>query len=119
MGVTGSESFRIARDNDENQLIYPARDGGADGVQVCGPDEMCCGRSWVVRASPGEVVTVSLQIVDAHVAVSIAKPSAAKRTAHSLEGPARHSYHIAGSFNGGRLQAMAPDERSPGVYTFR
>mmetsp|Transcript_33691 Transcript_33691/g.96770 ORF Transcript_33691/g.96770 Transcript_33691/m.96770 type:complete len:1254 (+) Transcript_33691:86-3847(+) len=119
IGLTGVESFRFVRDEDPEQLIYPLRNGGGQGVPACGPDDFCCGRSWSIRGRPGEIISLALQVVDAHVAVSIERPGHAALLLRSIEGPRRHVFHIAGSFTAMAHEEMEVDDDRPGVYRYR
>mmetsp|Transcript_69843 Transcript_69843/g.227235 ORF Transcript_69843/g.227235 Transcript_69843/m.227235 type:complete len:1269 (+) Transcript_69843:98-3904(+) len=119
MGLSGVEGFYLLRDYDEEQSIYPMRDGGEQGAPACGPDEYRNEKRWLLRGDPGEVVNVSLQVSDAHVTVTATSASASSRAlifAHSVEGPCRHSYNVVGTFTGGRYQQMLADDRLPGVF---
>jgi len=117
--MSGTESFCFCLNNDVEQMIYPAKDGGGENVQACGPDEFYNGKRWVIRGLPGEEVSIMLQVSDAHVSVTTSSSSQGCRTVHSLEGPSRHSYFVAGSFTDMRFKEMIPDERVPGVFRCR
>jgi len=119
IGMSGTESFNFCRDNDVEQMIYPARDEGGEGVPACGPDEFCNNKRWTVHGMPGDELTVRLQVVDAHVTVSTTSTSGGSRTVHSLEGSNRHSYHVFGSWNDMRPLEMVADARVPGVFRCR
>jgi len=117
IGMSRSESFRFVRDQDMEQVIYPARpttDAEAADVPVRGPDDLCNGKSWRVTGKFGEQLRIRLQVVDASVTVSvtgITKPQASW-TSSSVTGPARHSYWVSGSFNDWTPQQMLPGDRT-------
>jgi len=119
IGMTGMEWFRLARDGSADQEIYPARSGSSEDVPVCGPDNLCNQRGWRITGNSGELVTIRVQVVDAHVTVTIISASSGTRVMHSNEGPQRHSYHIAGSFNDWRYEEMTLDEETLGTFRFR
>jgi len=125
IGMSRSESFRFVRDQDMEQVIYPARnvqDAEAKVTPVRGPDELCNEKAWRVTGKYGEQVRLRLQIVDALVIVSVqsvAKPAAAW-SATSVTGPARHGYYITGTFNQWTPELMSPESGDrPGVYRYR
>jgi len=118
IGMTGMEWFRFARDNDPLQLIYPAKEQlCSEDIAVCGPDDMCGGRSWRVKGKSGEVVIVRLQVIDAHVTVTVLSPSMGTLKMQSVEGPKRHTYYVSGSFNDWGYDKMEYDENT--LSTFR
>jgi len=116
IGLSGMEWFRFSRDGTSNQEIYPARSGCQEDTTICGPDAMCNNRGWRITGKSGEMVTIRLQVVDAHVTVTILSASLGTRVMHSIEGPKHHTYHIAGTFSDWRFEEMTLDEESS---TFR
>eukprot|EP00971_Amphidinium_carterae_P124174 2459947-Amphidinium_carterae.1 len=58
-GPSGKFEFRIVRDRDLRQSIYPASSSSEESVPVCGPDSLVEGRSFVVNAAPNEIVIVA------------------------------------------------------------
>lgn len=119
MGMSGVEGFYFLRDFDEDQAVYPMRDTGEQGSPACGPDEHRGKKRWLLRGEPGEVVVLALQVRDGHVTLNASSSAGALLTAHSIEGPGRHSYHVSGTFTGGRYQQMTADERHRGVFRLR
>jgi len=123
IGMSRSESFHFLRDQDSEQMIYPAKpalDAGAAEIPVRGPDGLCNGKSWRVTGKYGESVRITLEIVDALVQVSVGsllRPNSGW-TACGVTGPARHSYWVLGSFNGWNPEQMLPGER-PGLFILR
>jgi len=118
IGMSGMEWFRFVRDNDAMQSIYPARTSTCnEDIPACGPDDMCSDKSWRLGGKSGEMVTLRLQVVDAHVCVTVLSHSMGTRTLQSLEGPKRHKYYISGTFNNWTQQEMAYDEDT--LSTFR
>nr|AQS99230.1 type I polyketide synthase [Gambierdiscus excentricus] len=119
MGMTGMEWFRFSRDSSPKQLIYPFKSGCSEDVAVCGPDDLCNGRCWRLRGKAGESVTLRLQVVNCHVTVSIVSNSLGTRVMHSVEGPKRHTYTVAGTFTDWKHQDMVLDEESLATFTYR
>jgi len=119
IGLTGMEWFRFSRDGQANQEIYPARSGTSEDTPVCGPDALCNSRGWRVTGKSGELVTVRVQVVDAHVTVTVISATLGTRVMHSVEGPKHHSYHIAGTFNDWKFEEMTLDEESLATFRYR
>ncbi|CAK9053852.1 Hypothetical protein SCF082_LOCUS29307 [Durusdinium trenchii] len=121
IGMSGMESFRFLRDQDEEQAIYPAKnalDADASQVFVRGPDELCNGKSWQITGKYGEQVSICLQIVDAIITVDVRSNMGSRWTATGVTGPARHSYWVMGSFNNWTQEQMICGER-PGTFVYR
>jgi len=117
IGMTGMEWFRFARDKDDEQSIYPAVEGTGENHPVCGPDNMCNEKCWRIKGASGERVTLRLQVVDAQVTVTVLSGSIGTRVMHSVEGPKRHTYHVAGSWNDWQYEEMTWDPET--LATFR
>lgn len=120
IGITAYERFRFVRDNDVNQVIYPAKDEGGEAAPVRGPDDLCNDKAWRITGKSGEMVKLRLQVVDAHVIVTtVSKKTARTISYESIEGPKRHTYSVSGSFNDWGYEEMVADEKRPGVFTFQ
>jgi len=119
IGVSGQESFSFARDGDEEQLIYPAYPKTHRlGVPVRGPDHLGAGKDWVVAGSQNEVVTLRLEVADAHVKVTASTPSSGSRRWESLEGRARKKFTVSGSWSESCIP-MEADLVNPDLYRLR
>uniref|UniRef100_A0A7S0B8W2 Ketosynthase family 3 (KS3) domain-containing protein n=1 Tax=Pyrodinium bahamense TaxID=73915 RepID=A0A7S0B8W2_9DINO len=118
IGMTGMEWFRFVRDSDPQQMIYPAKSGCSEDVPVCGPDDMCNGKSWTLSGKSGEIVTLRLQVIDAHVKVTVLSNSMGTRVMQSIEGPKRHSYYVSGTFNNWAYAEMTYDEETVSTFTY-
>eukprot|EP00440_Ansanella_granifera_P034040 gb/GFBE01036926.1/.p1 GENE.gb/GFBE01036926.1/~~gb/GFBE01036926.1/.p1 ORF type:complete len:1259 (+),score=257.18 gb/GFBE01036926.1/:1-3777(+) len=116
IGMSRSESFRFVRDQDMEQVIYPATsstDSASSQVPVRGPDDLCGDKSWQISGKYGEQVRIRLQVVDGLVQVTVmgvTRPGA-RWTACSITGPGRHSYWVSGSFNDWTPEQMMPGDR--------
>ena len=94
IGMSRSESFYFVRDQDQEQVIYPAKpalDAGAVDIPVRGPDAFGNGKSWRITGKYGESVRLRVEIVDALVQVSAAsliRPDSGW-IASGVTGPAR------------------------------
>jgi len=119
IGNSGSEWFRFARDGDQEQLIYPARNSCSEDVPVRGPDNMCNEKCWHISGKVGEAVTLRLQIVDAHVTLTVLSNSMGNRVMHSVEGPHRHGYYVAASFTGWSFEPMELDPATSSTFKYR
>jgi len=120
IGMSGMEWFRFVRDSDSNQSIYPAKISACnEDIAVCGPDEMCTDKSWRISGKSGEIVTLRLQVVDAHVSVKVLSQSMGTRTMQSVEGPKRHKYYVSGSFNDWTQQEMTLDEETFSTFRYQ
>nr|AQS99273.1 type I polyketide synthase [Gambierdiscus excentricus] len=119
IGMTGMEWFRFGRDADFDQQIYPAKTGCSEETLVCGPDDMCGDKSWRLGGKTGEVVTLRLQVVDAHIVVTVLSNSMGTRVMQSVEGAKRHSYYISGSFNNWSFSEMVYDEETTSTFRFK
>ncbi|CAE7905325.1 Wrnip1 [Symbiodinium necroappetens] len=116
IGMSRSESFYFVRDQDEEQVIYPAKpalDAGATAIPVRGPDAFGNGKCWRITGKHGESVRLRIEIVDALIKVSVSsliRPDSGW-TASGVTGPARHSYWVLGSFNNWSPEQMLPGDR--------
>jgi len=118
IGNEGVEQFQFARDRDWNQVIYPARRRATDpDVPARGPDDMGDGKTWLIRGTPGEVFDLQLGISDAKVTVSLTDAYGARKVWKSEEGWNRHTYFVAGLFNGWNCEPMIMNPKMPGVFT--
>jgi len=119
IGMSGMEWFRFARDKDPDQLVYPAKTGCSEEVPVCGPDAMCNDKHWRIGGKSGEIVTIRLQVVDAHVTLTILSNSMGTRVMNSVEGPRRHSYYVSGTFSDWKCEEMSLDPETQGTFTYK
>ena len=94
IGMSRSESFYFVRDQDEEQVIYPAKpalDAGATGIPVRGPDAFGNGKCWRITGKHGESVRIRIEILDALIKLSVSsliRPDSGW-TASGVTGPAR------------------------------
>jgi len=120
LSAAGQEEFRFCRDFDLQQLIYPAGHRVfKTTVPVRGPDEFGQNKSWAVRGPPGEMVTVRIEVVDAHITVMVDSATKGVKVWESIEGPKRHQYFITSTFNNWGLDEMDADESAPGVFRYQ
>nr|AQS99316.1 type I polyketide synthase [Gambierdiscus polynesiensis] len=119
IGMTGMEWFRFALDGDSQQILYPAKTGCSEETPVCGPDDMCGDKNWRLGGKTGEVVTLRLQVVDAHITVTILSNSMGTRTMQSVEGPKRHTYYVSGTLNNWSFSEMTYDEETSSTFRFK
>jgi len=119
IGMSGAEYFRFCRDHDTSQIIYPVTVRTDPSLGACGPDNLCKDTSWSVKGTPGELVSLSLQVVDAHITIKYSTPSSGSRTVESLDGPQRHSFHVCGTFTDWQYAEMTPDPEVPGIFRYR
>merc|ERR1719440_2588648 len=68
---SGKDGFFFLRDGDTKQAIYPACSCSQPGVPACGPDNLGEGKCWLVNGEPGEEITVTLQVVQAEVTLTM------------------------------------------------
>jgi len=97
---------------------YPEKTKAELTSRICGPDELCNDRYWLITGTPGESVTIQLQIIDAHITMTVESLSGGKFTGHSVDGTERHVYHIAGTFNGWVSDKMIADAMTPGIFKY-
>ncbi|CAK9064630.1 unnamed protein product, partial [Durusdinium trenchii] len=117
LGVTGEEEFQISRDGDINQLIYPAQSGAVrTTVPVRGPDSLGCKKYWLIRGMPSEELTVTLEVVDGHLRVTVASDIRGDKVWESEDGWDRHSYYVYGSWTNWVPVQMIMDPSEPGVF---
>nr|AQS99189.1 type I polyketide synthase [Gambierdiscus polynesiensis] len=148
IGPYGAEEFQIMRDCDPQQIIYPAAlTLSADSVYadrkqrslgevpmnpqrftgrstpwdvpIRGPDEWSRDNRFKVQGLEGESISIQLRIVDAHVSISLASRSLGKRSWESVDGLARKTFFVTGSFNDWSLSPMSIDDEEPGTFVFR
>lgn len=113
------------RDNSPDQLMYPLAEVPGTGrgnvtpasAKVRGPDEFRKGKHFLVRGKEQEVVTVRINIADAHVEVHAESFSLGKRSWSSVEGWERRRYYLSGSV--GECVPMTYDPNSPGSWVYR
>lgn len=117
LGVMGEEEFQISRDGDVNQLIYPAKSGTVKTtVPVRGPDSFGKKKYWQIRGMPGEELTVTLEVSDGHLRVTVASDVRGDKVWESEDGWERHSYHVYGSWTNWTPVTMVMDVQRPGIF---
>lgn len=117
IGNSGAEEFQIARDEDWEQLIYPAeRRTVKTSVPVRGPDDMGSGKKWIVAGTEGDKVRVRFQIVDARITLTVCSDVKGHKVWHSVEGWSRHRYSVVGSWTKTSHIEMVMDQDTPGVF---
>lgn len=117
-GVTGWETFQFVRDNDPNQIIYPAHSrANAFGVPVRGPDGLGHGREWAMNGSQGDPLNIRLLVKDGHIVVTARSPSG-KRSWESVDGRSRNNFSVSGSWSE-KCIPMQTDPDIPDVYRVR
>lgn len=80
LGLSGVETFQFRRDNDKEQVLYPAKHLATESsVQILGPDASDEGRCFCVRGQPGDKLTIRLEVVDGSVTVLASCPSGGTR----------------------------------------
>lgn len=119
MPRSGEFEFQIVRDRDWGQTVYPALPRASkQHVPVAGPDDEGHGRNFLFRAVPGEVVRISLRILDGgDLAVTAQASGAEAVTWESGRAVPPQTYHITGPFNSGASATMR-HTGIPGVYAF-
>jgi len=117
--VSGSccEDFRILRDGDPGQAIYPAAVVVTKSVPVRGPDDQGEDKHWRVLGEEGERVTVRLNIQRGSFAVTIDAAFSSRTRTYSS--PVSHTYHIVGSFDRYEPRQMQPVAGAEDIYTYR
>jgi len=143
IGPYAAEEFQIRRDRDARQIIYPATlalsvdsSGRLPGelrpspqrfgerstpwnVPVRGPDQWSKDQRFKVQGKEGERVKLQLRVVDSHVTVSVEFRTLGTRSWESVDGLARKSYFVTGSFNEWSLSQMTLDDDEPGTFFLR
>eukprot|EP00747_Dinoflagellata_sp_TGD_P029486 gnl/TRDRNA2_/TRDRNA2_133935_c0_seq1.p1 gnl/TRDRNA2_/TRDRNA2_133935_c0~~gnl/TRDRNA2_/TRDRNA2_133935_c0_seq1.p1 ORF type:complete len:518 (-),score=113.13 gnl/TRDRNA2_/TRDRNA2_133935_c0_seq1:30-1454(-) len=122
IGVTGQEEFHFVRDHDPRQSVYPARPQATKAsVPICGPDDLCCGKNWLVKGPVGDVVSFRLSIKDARVTLTTQSETKGTKIWESREGWARHEYFVVSPMlPGGEIAQLLQDPESPpGVFKCR
>lgn len=115
LGVSGEEEFQISRDGDRNQLIYPAQSGAVrTDVPVRGPDSFGSKKHWLICGMPGEALTVTLEVDNGHLRVTVASEIRGAKVWESSDGWERHSYNVYGSWTNWVPVPMIMDE--PGIF---
>lgn len=116
IGASGEEQFRIARDCDYGQLIYPAEHCAVNtAIPVRGPDDLAGEKAWLVRGNIGEVVKVALHIDDGQIEVQVHTDRRGTKKWKSKQGWMRHEYAILGSWTDDAPVTMVPVPEE-GVY---
>merc|ERR1712060_882700 len=113
VGAQCKAEFFFSRDQDMRQLVYP--ESQKAGTLARGPDDMGDGKHFVVRGIPGEVVNITLRVVDAKVAVTASTESKGAQEWVSQEGWERHAYFVKSLTGKGRVP-LSMDVLKPGVF---
>jgi len=120
IGGHGYEEFRFLRDGDSEQAIYPAREKTfAMGVPVQGPDDLCEGRSWVLRGDTGDMVRLRMKVADGNISVDVSGDCIIPKAWENVPGWDRHQYYAIGSWNSFEPTPMIMDADSPGTFRCR
>jgi len=101
IGLSGREDFQIWRDGDKNQAIYPSKPVPERGaaVQVRGPDSRAGGRKWRVRGETGEKVTITVEVVNGNIRLSLLSQSGDVQSFYSSRGNEGRSLAIMSAAN--------------------
>jgi len=119
IGGQGRADFQLVRDEDMQQVIYPAQHKAtSSSVPARGPDDLGKGKHFQVRGDPGELATIRLSVVDSMVVVS-ATSSRGVVEWQSRSGWDRHDYCALGTFHGTKPVKMAMDPKNPGLFSCR
>lgn len=117
IGPSGQEQFYFARDGDCRQAVYPAQPlTSKTSVRATGPDDHRQDKTWLFRAPVGELVHLTLKMVDTKPIVTAASESKGQKTWTGFSGWARHQYFLSGTFNDWRHDPMKMDPAHPGVF---
>nr|AQS99286.1 type I polyketide synthase [Gambierdiscus polynesiensis] len=108
LGPGGQESFQIARDNDVEQVFYPAY-SSRRGVPVRGPDHLGNRNFFVIQGEHGERVVIRIKVQNGHTTVKATSASTGSRTWESVDGKYHRCLSLAGTFTDGRCQKMEED----------
>mmetsp|Transcript_99102 Transcript_99102/g.308855 ORF Transcript_99102/g.308855 Transcript_99102/m.308855 type:complete len:298 (+) Transcript_99102:959-1852(+) len=119
IGIHRKEEFRILRDGDPNQAIYPVVVVGDEGdqLQVRGPDHRHGDKKWQISGKMGEVVHLQFRAWDGDLSLSIAS-SKGVTTWSSDTGPGT-VYYVTSTWNEYGFTPMSADARREGVYTLK
>jgi hypothetical protein len=113
--ITGVE-FKILRDQDPNQVIYPAMHRAIDPmVPVKGPGPDVENGSWLLEGEYMAVFTVQLRILNGKISVSVFSPDGEQKNWQNNDDP---TYYVTGTFNNWKLTAMSPDQRINGLFRY-
>mmetsp|Transcript_11338 Transcript_11338/g.28538 ORF Transcript_11338/g.28538 Transcript_11338/m.28538 type:complete len:1282 (-) Transcript_11338:32-3877(-) len=118
IGPDGREEFQFLRDNDLQQVIYPAEHGSAD-VAARGPDDLGKGKNFVVRGRTDEQVRLTLHVEDGSVTVTAKSDLKGEVVWRSQEGSSRHEYCVVGSWTDYTAPEPMLAMESPGVFRYR
>lgn len=120
IGVSGLEEFQIVRDRDWTQVIHPAEPRTTkSSVPVCGPDDDCHGKSWVIRGPHGEAVLVRIRFSKSETIVTTISDAKGSKTWRSARGSSYHEYYVSGTWNSWGFGLMTPDVRGLPVHRCR
>jgi len=120
IGNSGREEFRFIRDRDLDQALYPARpETDAEGVPVCGPDDMSGDKSWVVYSDVSCLVRFRLQIANGDVKVDVVVDGQKPKRWRSVAGWDHHQYYVVGAWNSWKPIPMVMDLQNPGLFRCR
>jgi len=120
IGNSGEEEFKILRDRDKSQAIYPAKPRAMKtSIPIRGPDNLDMGKAWLLRGSVGEVVNIRFEVDDAKFVLTVNSESKGESMYESLEGWLRREYSLAASWNDWMWQKMEMDPDNPGVFKFQ
>lgn len=113
--ITGVE-FKILRDQDPNQVIYPAAHRTDDPmVAVKGPGPDIENGSWLLEGEYMAVFKIQLRILNGKIAVSVISPDGEQKDWQNSKDP---TYYVTGTFNNWKLTAMSPDQRINGLFRY-
>mmetsp|Transcript_95587 Transcript_95587/g.275421 ORF Transcript_95587/g.275421 Transcript_95587/m.275421 type:complete len:1245 (-) Transcript_95587:98-3832(-) len=117
IGVSGQETFHLARDADPEQLIYPAKHlAHRSGVPVRGPDHLGKSRRWAITGAQNETFRIRLEVSNGSITVSTFTPSAGPRRFCSSE--AQRAFFVSGSWSD-RPTPMETDPDRPHIHRVR
>uniref|UniRef100_A0A7S4VDS0 Ketosynthase family 3 (KS3) domain-containing protein n=1 Tax=Alexandrium monilatum TaxID=311494 RepID=A0A7S4VDS0_9DINO len=119
IGIERKEAFRILRDADSNQAIYPVRVKAEEGeqLQVKGPDHRHGDKKWEISGKMGDVVRLRFRAWEGNLSLSVIS-SKGVETWGSETGPAA-VYYVTATWNKYGFSAMSPDPKKEGVYTLK
>jgi len=122
VGPSGREEWKFRSDGNESNMIYPSEkihNAAFTNVPIRGPDELGKDKTFSMSCSPGEIMKIKLQVVDALINMEVSSPSTGTKRWQSRDGPERHDYFIQGSFSDWRPVQMVADPQRCGVYRFQ
>jgi polyketide synthase-associated protein len=111
VGPTGQEEFRIVRDRDWGQVIYPAKAHCIKtSVPIRGPDSNDKGRNWLIKGPPGSKLEVLLRVNAGFIELQQTVEGKGSKRWNSSESEHWHDYYISGTWNQWGMSLMTRDK---------